>query len=134
MTGVEADVKASTVFSKGLYLKHGREQDSQGVLTITDIDTGERLFEGYLRQCMHCQYTWTYKPGSGIRRGFCVNCNGFICGKPRCDTCYHKEKQVEDLEAIYLKNKRAIEAAVRQHDLRELIAGVRCPNRRERMG
>ncbi len=134
MSSAEADVKASTVYSGGLYLKHGREQDSQGLLTVTDFHSGKTLFEGYLRQCVHCQYTWTYKPGSGTRRGFCVVCNGFICGKPRCDTCYHKEKQIEDIEAIFLANKKAIEAAVRQHDLRELIAGSKRPTRRERQG
>ncbi len=102
-------------------LKHGLEKDSQGSILITDILTGITLFEGYVRQCIHCQHTWIYKPGSGIRRGFCENCHGFTCGHPACDTCYHKEKQVEDIEAIDRGNRAAIEAMGRRSALREAL-------------
>lgn len=36
------------------------------------------------RQCVHCQYTWEYKPGSGNRRGFCLNCHGLLCMRAEC--------------------------------------------------
>ncbi len=103
-----------------VYLQQGRTQDSQGQLTLLNQD-GKVIFESFVRQCIHCQYTWTHKPGSGILRGFCKRCNGSLCGRDRCFTCYHKEKQIEDLEAIGWANKRAIEAAVRHLQLREDI-------------
>lgn len=40
--------------------------------------------EGETRQCVHCQYMWTYVPGSGATRGFCLKCNGLVCGRPEC--------------------------------------------------
>jgi hypothetical protein len=43
---------------------------------------------GETRQCVHCQYTWVYQPGSGNRRGFCTKCNGLLCGSKKCfDSC-----------------------------------------------
>lgn len=102
-------------------LKHGLQQHAQGILLVTDRETGRVLFEGNLRQCIHCQNTWTYKPGSDVRRGFCVRCNGNLCGRPQCDTCYHKERRIEDMEAVAWMNKRVIEAAVRQQQLRKAL-------------
>jgi len=31
--------------------------------------------------CIHCQQHWEVMPGSGRRRGYCMNCNGPTCGK-----------------------------------------------------
>lgn len=39
---------------------------------------------GETRQCVHCQFVWTYHPGSGDRRGFCLNCHGLVCMRPEC--------------------------------------------------
>ena len=44
---------------------------------------GNRV-EGETHMCVHCQTMWTYKPGSGIQRGYCLNCGGFICGRQEC--------------------------------------------------
>src|SRR5262249_2008331 len=44
---------------------------------------GHRI-EGEGRQCVHCQFMWEYRPGSGIRRGFCLRCNGWLCGREVC--------------------------------------------------
>lgn len=107
-----------------IILEQGLERSSQGILLITDIDTGKTIFEGHLRQCIHCQYTWTYRPGSGIRRGFCKRCNSFTCGASTCDTCYHKEKRIEDMEALFRMNRAAIEALVRQIELKERIGNA----------
>ena len=103
-------------------LKHGTARSSQGVLIVTNLETGRVIHEGYVRQCIHCQYTWEYKPGSGTIRGYCTRCDGFTCGRPACDTCYHKERHIDDLEAIERMNRASIEALVRQQVLRELIA------------
>lgn len=40
--------------------------------------------EGEQRQCVHCQFLWTYQPGSGTRRGYCLHCDGFLCGREVC--------------------------------------------------
>lgn len=40
--------------------------------------------QGETRQCTHCQYIWTYQPGSGKTRGLCLSCNGLVCGRPEC--------------------------------------------------
>jgi hypothetical protein len=40
--------------------------------------------QGEGRQCVHCQFTWTYRPGSGITRGYCLRHDGFLCGRPEC--------------------------------------------------
>lgn len=48
------------------------------------------------KQCVHCGMHWEHKPGSGKTRGHCFNCKGPICG-PKCQDCYPKEKQYEDM-------------------------------------
>lgn len=98
-----------------------------GFLTLVDDDTGMALMESGLRQCVHCQFTWQHQPGSGILRGFCFRCNGHTCGKVACMDCYPAEKRVEDIEAIAWGNKKAIEAAVRQAQLRERLFPIPRP-------
>lgn len=53
-----------------------------GYTVTTDAD-GRRI-EGETRMCIHCQFMWEYAPGSGTVRGFCTNCNGFVCARPEC--------------------------------------------------
>lgn len=49
--------------------------------------------------CMHCQFHWVIVLGSGMKRGFCLNCNGPTCGKQLCETrCIHFEKAIELME------------------------------------
>ena len=36
------------------------------------------------RMCVHCGAQWIYKPGSGRLRGWCLKCNGLLCGKQEC--------------------------------------------------
>lgn len=50
--------------------------------------------EGECRQCVHCQFTWEYRPGSGIERGYCLMCGGFICARPEC---LMQQKQLIDI-------------------------------------
>lgn len=40
--------------------------------------------QGECRQCVHCQFTWEYQPGSGTRRGYCLKHDGFLCARPEC--------------------------------------------------
>lgn len=35
-------------------------------------------------QCVHCDKHWIVEPGSGRQRGWCVKCNGPVCGAERC--------------------------------------------------
>lgn len=54
------------------------------------------IVESDILTCAHCQYTWRVVHGSGIKRGICKRCSGFICGKPKCmSQCVTIEEQLE---------------------------------------
>ena len=59
---------------------HGHKPSSYFVT----FDGEGRKIEGECRQCVHCQYTWEYHPGSGVQRGYCLECGGFVCARPEC--------------------------------------------------
>jgi hypothetical protein len=59
-----------------------RGQKPNGYFVTTDAD-GKKI-EGETRQCVHCQFQWIYRPGSGDRRGYCLKCGGFVCARPEC--------------------------------------------------
>ena len=48
-------------------------------------------------QCVHCGGHWTPIKGSGKMRGFCMKCNGPICGES-CQECIPKEVQLLIME------------------------------------
>lgn len=48
------------------------------------------------RQCCHCQYTWVYKHGSGIRRGYCTKHDGWVCGRKECED--NQKQLIKDYE------------------------------------
>lgn len=55
---------------------------------VTSFDPEGRKIERELRQCILCQATWIYQPGSGARRGFCLHHMGLLCGRKECmDAC-----------------------------------------------
>ena len=59
-------------------------------------DDGGKVDEADLMQCKHCQYTWRYVPGSGRKRGWCLHCNGPLCGKKKCmERCDPIEEQIQ---------------------------------------
>lgn len=58
---------------------HGSNRASGFALTG---DGKTVLYE--MRQCVHCEYMWEYKPGSGITRGFCMSCHGLLCMRAEC--------------------------------------------------
>ncbi len=55
-------------------------------------DSELRKIEAETRQCVHCQFNWSYGDphqeelyiGSPTRRGFCVRCQGWLCGRDCC--------------------------------------------------
>ncbi len=54
------------------------------------------------QQCIHCQKHWQFIPGSGALRGFCYNCQGLLCGKPKCmRDCQHWEAAMEERERVF---------------------------------
>lgn len=56
------------------------------------------IIEADTLQCVHCACHWQVKPGSGKIRGFCMRCNGPICG-PKCSKkCVPAEQQLENIE------------------------------------
>jgi|SRR5882672_6090773 len=59
-----------------------RGDKANGYFITADGDG--RTFDGETRQCVHCQFTWEYKPGSGRKYGLCLSCNGLVCGNPWC--------------------------------------------------
>ena len=62
------------------------------------MDALGKMVEGATLSCCHCQATWVVKRGSGKLRGFCQNCNGFVCG-PACAECVPIERRIENIEA-----------------------------------
>lgn len=87
--------------------------------TIIDPGADKPLNEIPYVQCVHCGGHFTM-PSFGsdpeskknrIGRGFCMNCNGFVCG-PRCAECKPFERWLEEVEGT--KNPTAVSAAVPQ--------------------
>lgn len=70
-----------------------------GFGTYRDRDTGKVTAEYRGLQCVHCGMHWLVVPGSGIRRGWCMNCNGPECGKDECFHCVHWHQRLENIEA-----------------------------------
>ncbi len=74
-----------------------------GSFQITGPLLPGQMPEGETLMCIHCQKQWAIRPGSGIHRGFCQNCNGVTCGKLKCETtCTHFEKMLELAEGYRL--------------------------------
>lgn len=48
------------------------------------LEADGHTVRGETRQCVHCQYTWEYQPGSGAVRGWCMQHRGLVCGRPEC--------------------------------------------------
>ena len=58
-------------------------QNKPSGYTVHYTSSGKRI-EEETRQCVHCQYTWIYRLGSGIQRSICKQCMGLTCGQPKC--------------------------------------------------
>jgi hypothetical protein len=73
-----------------------------------DVLTGN-VSDGETVQCVHCGGHFFIGPGYTKGRGFCMNCNGFICGE-RCQECVPWEKALEIAEGT--RNPTAVSIAV----------------------
>ncbi len=69
-----------------------------GRIILADPGGDKPILEAATLQCAHCGKHWIVVPGSGRVRGFCMRCNGPICG-PKCAECLPAEKQIENIEA-----------------------------------
>ena len=58
-----------------------------------ELQTGDTL------SCCHCGCHWEVRAGSGVQRGFCQQCMGYVCGGPDCHDCLPKEARLANLEA-----------------------------------
>lgn len=72
-----------------------RVQDGQ--MTIIDPGADKPIREIGTAQCKHCGGHFPIAPGSGRLRGFCMRCNGPICG-PGCAECVPEEQYLENME------------------------------------
>lgn len=91
-------------------LEKGRLGDAPAFLQNTAVkgrvkghffiaEPGALVVEGETQMCAHCQKHWRIRPGSGISRGYCTNCDGPTCGKLECETrCVPFEKAIEIME------------------------------------
>lgn len=68
-----------------------------GRVTIVDPGADKPILEVGTLQCVHCGGHWFPQPGSGRIRGYCSNCNGFVCG-PGCAACVPTEQLLENIE------------------------------------
>lgn len=68
------------------------------------------------KQCVHCGRHCVIVPGSGTRRGFCLDCNGFLCGNEYCmRNCTPFEARVELTEALNEKNIKVAKRIVEKY-------------------
>lgn len=55
---------------------------------------------GETLRCEHCGGHWVPEPGSGRARGYCGNCQGWLCGMPQCmASCVPEEQMLLNMEA-----------------------------------
>lgn len=73
----------------------GFPRKDSGSLEVFCSDGGAKTFKTV--HCVHCGGHFVPTPGSGKVRGFCQNCNGFVCG-PSCDACIPMELMLENME------------------------------------
>ena len=71
-----------------------------GYFSTFNVESGKKI-EGETRQCIHCQYTWIYQPGSGRKRGWCIRCQGLLCGQYNCmKYCINVEQRLKGQEKL----------------------------------
>ena len=80
-------------FGKAPAFLQNVSRKAAGAVIVTD-ETGV-IDEFETHQCVHCDGHFRVQPGSGIKRGFCLNCNAVTCGNSRCDSCVPYEKKME---------------------------------------
>lgn len=68
-----------------------------GRFVLSDPGADKPLLEATTVQCVHCGGHYIPRPGSGNVRGFCMRCNGPVCG-PGCAECVPVEVLLENYE------------------------------------
>lgn len=67
---------------------------SGGYIRVDEPEGPPREYD--TMQCSHCMKHWRVIPGSGQHRGWCLKCNGPLCGAQKCMTeCVPFLKKVE---------------------------------------
>lgn len=89
----------------------------RGYLSMRAYDGGPEV-QADLVQCCHCQHLFVYVVGSGVKRGWCMNCNGITCGCNECDMCVPSQQLIANMGAGLLFDQ------ARQH--RPIMASVPC--------
>ncbi len=100
-----------------------------GLITISDPGADCPVIESKTTMCVHCGGMFELKPYKRLTipmtafeavrreaegkkvRGFCQNCNGYICG-PSCAACVPLEQYLENIEKGRDPNFRPICASV----------------------
>lgn len=68
-----------------------------GVIVVCDPGADRPLLEVATVQCVHCSGHWVPRPGSGIERGWCMNCAGPVCGRG-CAACVPLDQMLSNIE------------------------------------
>jgi hypothetical protein len=69
-----------------------------GRIEIIDPGSDKPLLVVGTLCCAHCGGHWVPKPGSGRIRGWCMNCNGPVCGANCGKECVPVEQMLENTE------------------------------------
>lgn len=85
----------------------GLNPREHGQAIFVDPGSDKPILEVGTLHCCHCGGQWIPKPGSGRMRGWCMNCNGPVCG-PGCHECVPWEQYLENLEKNREPNFRPI--------------------------
>lgn len=67
-------------------------RDSPGTLMVPGGTNGEWPTV----TCAHCQFTYAVNPLRERARGWCWNCDEYICDKPECRECNGSMRKVFD--------------------------------------
>lgn len=60
---------------------------------MEQVERGTRNGDAVPIRCAHCHVAWQTMPGSGIERGWCLACNGHLCGNRECFT--HPDRKAD---------------------------------------
>lgn len=68
------------------------------------------------KQCVHCGNHERIVMGSGKKRGWCVHCKGFLCGRTPCmQNCYPFEAQLEYQEARNAQKEELVRKLINKY-------------------
>lgn len=78
---------------ENLYIEAVSVRKEHGAIIVDGVQVASTL------QCVHCGAHWIPMRNSGMKRGYCTNCAGPVCGAEACMAhCVPFEKQLERME------------------------------------